>query len=398
MVLVGGGSTPTSAFQRFIELAGGQGKARIGIITAASKPESQDPNAGTSKASNSRTGGQYYVDRLTTLGAAEARWIEIDFDLQANNASPTIVALIKTMSGFWFGPGDQSRLMSCLRSSDGSESPALAAIRAAVRRGAAVGGTSAGTAAQPGPPMVTGGESYEALVHGAHTDPSVGGWKLTCDKSGGLGLFGYGLLDTHVSARGRQGRMLRLAAHAKRELAFGVDERTGLVVTGADSPQAKMEVIGEGGVTILDLAGATSSTAGGQWSIEGTRLSYLTRGDLYLPAKRTVKPASWKTSLAGKESGTAPIAASSDVFSSRRNTQNGERKNPRELTELAIRLADHQSATVAKGQTFESAPTFSVKLHRESGSTEAYRGVSGATTFFSVVNLRLEISELQPRP
>ncbi|MBX9756323.1 MAG: hypothetical protein K2X80_16310, partial [Pseudomonadaceae bacterium] len=48
LVLVGGGlkDDNSAIYQRFIQLAGGSGKARIGVITAASVPESQDPNAG----------------------------------------------------------------------------------------------------------------------------------------------------------------------------------------------------------------------------------------------------------------------------------------------------------------------------------------------------------------
>lgn len=44
------------------------------------------------------------------------------------------------------------------------------------------------------------------------------------------GFFNYGLLDTHFSERGRQGRIVRLADHTQVPFAFGVDENTALLV------------------------------------------------------------------------------------------------------------------------------------------------------------------------
>ena len=100
LLLVGGGlkDDNTALYQRFIQLAGGSGQARIGVITAASIPESQDPDAGTANAANSRANGLYYAKLLKTDGAADAQWIPIDLDNIANSSNPTVVNQINGIS------------------------------------------------------------------------------------------------------------------------------------------------------------------------------------------------------------------------------------------------------------------------------------------------------------
>jgi cyanophycinase len=116
MVLVGGGLKDDNAaiYNKIIELAGGRGVAKIGVITAASLPESQDPDRGTAQASNARANGQFYANLLkNTYGALDAQWIPIDLDTISNNSSQTVVNQINGMTGFFFGGGDQSRLITC---------------------------------------------------------------------------------------------------------------------------------------------------------------------------------------------------------------------------------------------------------------------------------------------
>jgi cyanophycinase-like exopeptidase len=67
-------------------------------------------------------------------------------------------------------------------------------------------------------------------------DPNAA--RLTGYGPGGIGFFPHGLLDTHFANRGRHGRLLQLLADTAGltrgdTRAFGVDENTALVVTGA---------------------------------------------------------------------------------------------------------------------------------------------------------------------
>src|SRR5699024_3543850 len=146
------------------------------------------------------------------------------------------------------------------------------------KEGTVIAGTSAGAAVQSLDDMIIGGKSERAIVEGAqegyHSDFSI----LTYIEEGGFGFFNYGILDTHFSERGREGRAIRLASDTGNEMVFGLDETTALVVTEAHSPHTKMEVIGENGVQILDLSQSVAKKDGdnGPWSIENVYSTYLT--------------------------------------------------------------------------------------------------------------------------
>lgn len=75
LLLVGGGLKDDNAviYQRLVQLAGGS-QARIGVITAASIPPSQDPDAGTANARNSKSNGEFYAQLLKTYGAQDAQY------------------------------------------------------------------------------------------------------------------------------------------------------------------------------------------------------------------------------------------------------------------------------------------------------------------------------------
>ncbi len=392
LVLVGGGLQDNNAavYDKIVALAGGRGVARIGIITAASIPESQDPDAGTPEASNARANGEYYAALFkNTYGAADAQWIPIDLDTISNNAAPAVLAQIEGMTGFFFGGGDQSRLITTLMSSNRSDSPALAKIRSSFTSGEVVAGSSAGTAIMAGAPMITGGESYEALRYGPYT--TVSGADLAYDPLGGFGFFSYGLIDTHFSERGRQGRIIRLAAARSQPMAYGVDENTALVVTNADTAAVQMDVLGQNGVSVFDLAGATVGS-GSSWSISGVKASYLTSGDRYNPLARAATIDSRKTALAGREYYSYAVSPTRDIFSSPNNSTSSGRRNPREFVRVATDLFDSRNSATTYGRTYEGSPRFEVKLTKSSafGST-GYQGYINAVSTYSYVNLRVDI-------
>ncbi|GAB4108516.1 MAG: hypothetical protein OHK0022_59980 [Roseiflexaceae bacterium] len=395
LVLVGGGLKDDNAaiYNRIIDLAGGRSAARIGIITAASGSPASDPNAGTSSASNYRDNGTYYVNLFkNTYGVANAEWIPIHIDAVSNNSSPTVVSQINGMTGFFFGGGDQSRLITSFFLNSGgtrTDSPALTAIRQRFAAGAVVAGTSAGTAIMSGTPMITGGESYEALRYAPRTSISTSyPDDLSYDPRGGFGLFGYGPIDTHFSERGRQGRIIRLASATGKSMAYGVDENTALVVTNADSSSARMEVVGQNGVFIFDLGQATVGT-GSYWSISGVRASYLTSGDSFNPSTKQFSIASWKTNLAGREIHSRAMTPTTDIFSSANNSTSSGRRNPRMFVTVTTDLFDSRSTTTT-GQTYETGPTFEAKFSKVTGSI-GYQGYQNSVNFYAYVNLRVDL-------
>lgn len=395
LVLVGGGLQDTNAqiYDRIVALAGGRGTARIGVITAASLPESQDPRAGTSEASNARANGLYYANLFkTTYGAADAQWIPIDLDQRSNASSATVVAQINSMTGFFFGGGDQSRLVTCFLTASRSDTPALAAIRSRFAAGAVIAGTSAGSAIHAQSPMITGGESYQALRYGAYSsvNPNYPD-DLSYDAQGGFGFFSYGLLDTHFAERGRQGRIIRLASDTQKTMAYGIDENTALVVTNADTASVQMQVIGQSGVGIFDLGSATRGT-GTSWSISGVKATYLTQDDRFNPATKTATIASWKTALSGRERYSSALAPTRDLFSSVANlTGQGARRNPREFVRVTTDLFDSRSAATT-GQTYETNPTFEVRLTKSATFGSAgYQGYLGGVNYYAYKNLRVDV-------
>ena len=105
----------------------------------------------------------YYRDLLTKYGAAEVYYIPVTTNTTEQNLNPVVVAHIKTLTGFFFGGGDQLRIIESFYNVNAKiPSPALRAIRQTLyATGGVVAGTSAGTDIQTNDVMITGGESYQ---------------------------------------------------------------------------------------------------------------------------------------------------------------------------------------------------------------------------------------------
>lgn len=279
-----------------------------------------------------------------------------------------LLPLLNTLDGVFFNGGDQSLHVRSLLRADGSDSPELAVIRQRFARGElAIMGTSAGTAVQTGNsqknlPMISNGRTAPALQLAAVTEqprlpfcehrgdcPNASDEHLSYRPQGGLGLFPYGILDTHFSQRARQGRMLMLLADTRQAAAYGVDETTALVVTETGN-KVDFEVVGANGVWIAQ-AQATSKT-GKQTQIKASA-HYLHAGD--------------RASLRGKN-------LSIQLGSCGRSAQyklaalDGERvTNQNGVNEAALQLqmlrtdemtvpAEHSRWTFARGKAFALCP------------------------------------------
>ncbi|MCC5824851.1 cyanophycinase [Alkalimonas sp.] len=211
------------------------------------------------------------------------------------------VALIDAADAIFFNGGDQSMTLQALRGLDGAATPELTAIERGLKAGTLlVGGTSAGTAVMSGSepaavPMITNGDSRYALAFGAHAvepperDCAEHGTcpaglhesSLTYKAEGGAALFPWGILDTHFSERGREGRLLELALATDTRFGFGVDEATALwvYVPKAGSDDVWFEVQGRGGVFILDLSTAQQDQKADGKRVRQVVTHYLTHGD-----------------------------------------------------------------------------------------------------------------------
>ncbi|MFD4370134.1 cyanophycinase [Streptomyces sp. NPDC058486] len=386
LVLIGGAlnENNTEIYGEIIRRAGGP-EARIGVITAASVPESQDPDADDpERCSNSACNGAYYAALFERHGAAKAEWIPLDIDHVADADSDAVVAQVDSMTGFFFGGGDQYRYVTTLlRGERHKDSKVLAAIRAKLARGAVVSGSSAGAQIVAGPDMVSGGESYEGLRDGSapgyFDDPT----RLGYIPRGGFGFLTSGLIDTHTGAYGREGRAYRLAADTGHDRVYALEENTALVVEDPGGRRERMHVLGPHGVAVLDLRGARTHTGAAGWNLRGARYTYLTDKDRYTPRTWSTHPSSDKRRL--RASGTAGVPVNEDVFFSVANPDGA----PYSFRTTARALAATRAQAGAEARSFETDPRFTVTFTK----TDAFRAwTTDGTSPRTLVDLRIDMA------
>ncbi|MCY0949100.1 cyanophycinase [Streptomyces sp. H27-S2] len=359
LVLIGGGlkADNTAVYGEIIKRAGGAG-ARIGIITAASVPASQDAHADDpQRCGNSACNGAYYADLFKRHGAADAQWVPVDLDHIDAADSEEVVAQINAMTGFFFGGGDQYRYVTTLlHGEEHTDSKVLAAIRAKLASGAVVAGSSAGAQIAAGRDMVTGGDSYQGLRDGSapgyFDDPT----RLGYLPAGGFGFLTSGLIDTHTGAYGREGRALRLAADTGHDRVYGLEENTALIVDRPGTATEHITVRGTNGVTILDLRRAETKRTPQGWSLHGARYNHLTDGDRYTAHTWTTHPAATKRRLHALSQ--TPVPMNTDVFYATDNPDG----HPYSLLGTARALAATRAQRTATATTYETAPRFTVTL------------------------------------
>lgn len=254
LVLIGGGDKPPDVMRKFVELAGGKDAPIVAIPTASSEPDAAE-----------------YYEKLfrEELGCKNAVSLRIRGKADARRAD--FVALARKARGIFFGGGDQVRITNALLGT-----PVGDAIAAAFAEGAAVGGTSAGTACQS-ERMITGEGDFTQV-----RTRSVELWS-------GLGFLPPGVVvDQHFIRRQRQNRLLSVVLENPGLLGVGVDEETAIWVR----PDGSFQVLGESGVMVFDAKGASVSReprATGQdlLGVRGLTLHLLLPGDSYdLRARR----------------------------------------------------------------------------------------------------------------
>jgi cyanophycinase len=158
--------------------------------------------------------------------------------------------------------GDQGLAMEVL-----ADSPAERAITAAVRRGAALGGTSAGAAVESRS-MINGYTGALGPAEGLQRGSTLMWWGDDPDLERGLDVGSTAaVFDQHFHQRGRLGRSLSTIATADERfggsspVGVGVDYATGVRATG---DRLLSGVFGDSSVALLDLEtlGSTHSWVG----------------------------------------------------------------------------------------------------------------------------------------
>jgi len=197
---------------RFVEICGGR-SARITIIPTASELEDT---------------GRNYEKLFRKLGIKHARVLQML--TREDCQSQEFLDYIEGSQGVFMTGGNQLRLSTTL-----GGTPVAQMIRRRNAAGMHVAGTSAGAAFMPEHMIAGGGE-------GSTPSPDM------VTMAPGLGLTNNFIIDQHFRERDRLGRLLTALAYNPFAVGIGLDEDTAAFIKPGDS----LEVVGSGGITIID--------------------------------------------------------------------------------------------------------------------------------------------------
>jgi cyanophycinase len=212
LVIVGGGEDIGPILERFVDMAGGKHAPIVVIPTASGAPD-YDQFHWAARRLREEVG----VETVTVLHTYD----------RAEADSESFVAPLREARGVWFPGGRQWRLADSYLGTRTQRE-----IEALLARGGIVGGSSAGATIQ-GSYLARGDTGGNTVMMGDHVE--------------GFGFLRNVAIDQHLLARNRQFDLIEVIDAHPELLGIGIDENTGLVVTG-DS----FEVIGRGYVAIYD--------------------------------------------------------------------------------------------------------------------------------------------------
>lgn len=222
LIIIGGAEDREGDCQilrEFIRCAGGL-KAKILVMTVATDLP--------------REVGDDYIRVFEQLGVEDVRILDTLY--RDDTSSPHALEAIEKATGVFFTGGDQARIVDTLK---GTEIDKL--LHQRFDEGLVIAGTSAGAAMMPDMMIVEGDAETNPKVNIVETGP-------------GMGFLANIAIDQHFAQRGRIGRLLSAMAQQSISLGFGIDENTAVIVTGN-----LVKVVGEGAITVVDMASLTHS-------------------------------------------------------------------------------------------------------------------------------------------
>jgi cyanophycinase len=187
LVLHGGGRVEPALRHRLLDMVGGPAARVIVVPQASAVPDN-------------------WRAALEVWREAGSRGAEV-LDLTSPHHA---VAQVEQADLVWLSAGDQSRLVTAL-----GATPVAEVLRRRYYDGLVVGAVSAGTAAMSA-----------VMITGEPADPESGATHVAA----GLGLWPEVILDQHLLARQRLGRLMRAVADHPGLVGVGIDEDTCIVV------------------------------------------------------------------------------------------------------------------------------------------------------------------------
>lgn len=251
---------------RFVNECGGK-KSRISIIPTAS--ELQDT-------------GRNYEKLFRKLGVRHAQ--VLPFETRDDCQTSEYLEYIDKSDGVFMTGGNQLRLSTTI---GGTE--VATRIRRRNAHGMHVAGTSAG-AAFMAEHMIAGGSE------GSTPRPDM------VTMAPGLGLTNKFIIDQHFRERDRLGRLLTALAYNPFAIGIGLDEDTAAFIRPGDD----LEVVGSGGITIIDPVDLSYSSMdrarrGEPVSLIGVKLHILISGGRFAIESRTASAAEASAAMTGTQ-------------------------------------------------------------------------------------------------
>ena len=293
VMLIGGGPDHKhkDIYPKIIELSGGA-SALVGIINTSNI----DPKA---------TGVEYVAD-FETFGTANfgAKDTPYAVNIDVTNAPEdcnykeavydrAIIEQLEKCTGFYFPGGDQNRVIEAFFNSHGDPTPALEAIFKKWRDGGVIAGTSSGAAMMCNP-MLISGVSFTSLyyVKGADTG-ALHDYNRYDDLAlvGGMGVVKDAIIDPHMVKRGRIGRLIVAMLDAGKRFGYGVGEVTGMTL----DTNGNIEVVGDNGIVVVDMAEAEWDQTKPFIRVENVRLHFLADGDKFISKNGEIVPSATKS-------------------------------------------------------------------------------------------------------
>jgi len=196
LLIAGGGLLPENVLDRFLKLGGGE-KANVVVIpTASRKVDTGIENLASYS---------YWAPLAQDKKVATVCFLHTRKREEAND--PKFVKPLKEASAVWFTGGDQELLTDVYKNTAVERE-----VRAVVKRGGVVGGTSAGAAVMS-----------EVMIRFGNPVAETGA---------GFGLIDRVIIDQHFQERNRLPRLLGVLTKYPKYLGLGIDEQTAIEVSG----------------------------------------------------------------------------------------------------------------------------------------------------------------------
>lgn len=213
LIIAGGALRDTAVFNKFIELAGGKGKANVVVI----------PTAGGYNVD--ATARENLINQWISRGAAKVTVLHTTDPNEADTQA--FAAAIDDADGVYFPGGRQWRLADAYLNTI-----VQTKLFDLLDRGGIIGGSSAGATIQ-GSYLARGDTKTNTIMVGDHEE--------------GFGFIKNIAIDQHTLARNRQFDMFDVLNVYPTLLGISIDENTAMLVSGNS-----FEVIGQSYVLIYD--------------------------------------------------------------------------------------------------------------------------------------------------